>query len=229
MVKTHEHKALSIKLIILLVILLITLTGVLIDKSITKKPNLLYTNGAQNLSLEYKNNMKQTQLTIGDKDAPITMIAYIDYEDPYSKKLYSKTYQELKKEYIENNKLKIIIRNYPQLKHHENSLELAQIVHCTYEQDKSPLGFEVVLSERKTNIEDTKNTLSLLGINITKLDNCINSGKYENGILLDLQIAKNNGVTQTPTFIIGDEVIEGPKAFKEFEDIIDKKLNETIE
>src|SRR5437868_2511913 len=50
---------------------------------------------------------------LGDKNAPVTLVEFSDYECPFCKRHYDQTYPELKKNYIDTGKVKLVFRDFP--------------------------------------------------------------------------------------------------------------------
>ena len=50
---------------------------------------------------------------IGDEDAPVTIVEFSDYQCPYCYKFYTGAYPELKKNYFDTGKVKIVFRDLP--------------------------------------------------------------------------------------------------------------------
>ena len=63
-----------------------------------------------------------------------------------------------------------------------------------------------------------------LGANITQLDEYIASGAFNSEFENDKNMAIANGVQGTPSFIIGNILVDKPIAYSEFKKIIDDQL-----
>ena len=55
---------------------------------------------------------------LGDKNAPVTIIEFSDYECPFCKRHFDSTHPELVKKYIDTGKVKLVFRDFP-LSFHE--------------------------------------------------------------------------------------------------------------
>src|SRR3989344_1747752 len=49
---------------------------------------------------------------LGDKNAPITLIEFSDYECPFCKRHFDQVYSEIRKNYIDTGKLKLVYRDF---------------------------------------------------------------------------------------------------------------------
>jgi hypothetical protein len=62
---------------------------------------------------------------LGNQDAPITIIEFSDYECPFCKRSFEEMLPQLKKEYIEKGKVRLVYRDFP-LSFHENAHKRAR-------------------------------------------------------------------------------------------------------
>lgn len=51
--------------------------------------------------------------TLGDANAPVTILEFTDFECPYCKSFFTDTLPQLKSTYIDTGKAKLTVRNYP--------------------------------------------------------------------------------------------------------------------
>ncbi|MDQ3098567.1 MAG: DsbA family protein [bacterium] len=71
----------------------------------------------------------------GDKNAPITIVEYSDFECPYCGRFYEDTYKQLDTEYIKTGKVKIVFKDFP-LSIHAQAPKAAEAGRCAEEQGK---------------------------------------------------------------------------------------------
>ena len=62
---------------------------------------------------------------IGNKDAPLTMVEFTDFQCPFCKTFYSDTFPELKKNYIDTGKMRFFSRDLP-LDFHPDAMRAAR-------------------------------------------------------------------------------------------------------
>jgi protein-disulfide isomerase len=62
------------------------------------------------------------------------------------------------------------------------------------------------------------------GLDLQKFNSCFDSQKYKPVVENDLTLAHSLGFTQTPSFIINPQKVEGPQPLPEFKFLIDKEL-----
>ena len=63
-----------------------------------------------------------------------------------------------------------------------------------------------------------------LGLNQQQFDQCVDTKKYQAKIQAHEQLAEQQHIGATPSFIIGGKIIEGPRPYDEFKSIVDDAL-----
>lgn len=178
---------------------------------------------------------------IGDKNAKLTMIEFSDYECPFCKRYFDTTYQEIKKNYVDTGKIKIVYRDLP-LSFHQNAHKEAQAANCAKDQggDGAYFKFHDEMFAKTTSngtglsIEELPALASNVGLNGTLLKQCLESGKHKQEVDKDLADASKAGADGTPSFFIGkssqDGIIEGVRIigaqpFSSFKTVIEEQLS----
>ncbi len=177
---------------------------------------------------------------LGNKNAKITLIEFSDYECPFCKRHFDTVYPELKKDYIDTGKVKMVFRDLP-LGFHPNAPKQAEAAECARKQ-----GGDAVYYKYHDQIF-TKTTsggtgLALdqlpviakdLGLNVGKFQQCLDSGEFKAEVDKDLADAAKVGAKGSPTFFIGESTsngeiegikIVGAQPYSVFKAIIDEKL-----
>ncbi len=71
----------------------------------------------------------------GDKNAPITIVEYSDFQCPYCGRFYQDTYRKIDEEFIKTGKAKIVFKDFP-LSIHPQASKAAEAARCAQEQGK---------------------------------------------------------------------------------------------
>ena len=171
---------------------------------------------------------------LGSDSAPVTIIEFGDYQCPFCQRWNIETKPQIEKNYIESGKAKLLYIDFPivgidSLKAHASS-------YCADEQGLywqyhdhlyKNQGHENDGWARAEKLKDLASTLS--GLDSQKFNECLDSGKYENRVRENKNVATKSGATSTPTFIIigadgtGTQ-IKGAQPYSVFESVIDEKL-----
>lgn len=178
---------------------------------------------------------------LGDKNAKVALVEFSDYECPFCKRYYDETYSQLKKDYIDTGKIKLVFRNLP-LNFHQNAHKEAQAALCARDQGGDAVYYKY---HDEMFTRTTSNGLGLavdqlpviakdLGLNGETLKSCLDSGKYVSKVDSDLADASTYGATGTPSFFVGkvsaDNTITGSKIvgaqpLSSFKSVIDQELS----
>lgn len=149
---------------------------------------------------------------IGDPKAPLTLVEFTDYQCPYCVRFYKNTFPQLKKKYIDTGKMRLIIKDLP-LNFHQHARKAAQASRCAGEQGQFMGMHESLLSAGK-NIEEKhlSGFAKTHSLDMKSFNNCLNSDRYLADIDKDTEQARKEGITGTPTFVLGkttDNMIDG--------------------
>ena len=72
---------------------------------------------------------------LGDKDAEVTMLFYLDFQCGFTSRFYKTTFNKIKRDYIDHGKLKVIFRDLPG-EEHPMAAPAASIASCAGKQGK---------------------------------------------------------------------------------------------
>lgn len=178
---------------------------------------------------------------LGDKNAKLTLIEFSDYECPFCKRHFDQSFAQLKKEYIDTGKVKLVYRDLPLSFHDPMATKEAIAANCAREQGGDNTYFQYhdeIFKRTKSNgnglaVDDLYTIATDLGLNSNALKTCVDSEKYKDEVSKDLADATKVGASGTPTFFIGkstsDGIITGTKIvgaqpFSAFQAEIDKQL-----
>ena len=178
---------------------------------------------------------------LGDANAKITMIEFVDYECPFCKRFVDETLPQIKKEYIDNGKVKLVMRDLP-LSFHQNAHKESQAAECAREQggDTAYYKYHDEIFKRTTSngtglsLDQLPVIASDIGLNGSILQSCLDSEKYKAEVDRDLADASKYGATGTPSFFIGKSgsgntfrgtILVGAQPFESFKAAIDAALN----
>jgi protein-disulfide isomerase len=74
--------------------------------------------------------------SLGDPNAPVTIIEFSDFQCPYCRRFWEQTLPQLKSEYIDTGKVRLVYRDYPLSTIHPGALPAAMAAGCANEQGK---------------------------------------------------------------------------------------------
>lgn len=180
---------------------------------------------------------------LGDKNAPITIIEFSDYECPFCKRHFDQVYPDIKKDYIDTGKVKLVYRDFIAVpSHNPLATSEAMAAECAKEQggDSAYFKYHDEIFKRTTSNGNGLSVSQLaviakdLGLNSTIFGQCFDSNKYKDEVNEDIADASKAGVRGTPSFFVGKSsvggvidgtIIVGAQPFSAFKAVIDAELN----
>ena len=160
----------------------------------------------------------------GPAKAPITIVAFSDYQCPYCSRA-EVTIDEVLKKYPD--KVRLVYRHYP-LKFHNNAENAAMGAECAGDQGKFwEMHRAMFANQSKLAPADLTETAGGLGLDKDKFKACLDSGRHRAGVQKDFQDGQEYGVTGTPTFFINGIPMVGARGVDAFSEIIEAELERT--
>lgn len=160
----------------------------------------------------------------GDKNAPVTIIEWSDFECPYCARFYSQAYQQIDEQYIKTGKVKLVFRDFP-LSFHQNAQKAAEAAECAGEQGKYyEMHDKLFESGVGGGVNSFKQYAMVLGLDTAKFNDCLDSGKMASETQKDMQDGIKAGIKGTPGFIINGQLVSGAQPFSVFQEIIEEEL-----
>jgi len=158
----------------------------------------------------------------GDKNAPITIVEYSDFECPYCQRGYQ-VLEQVRQKY--GAKIRFIYKNLPLVAIHPKAMPAAQWFEAVAIQnpDKSFI-FQDKMFQNQSQIGDEffRKTVKDLGLDVKKAEKDRTSDAVQAKIEADVKEAKAFGFSGTPGFLINGVPLRGAYPVEEFDKIIAK-------
>jgi len=74
--------------------------------------------------------------SLGQEDAPVTIVEFSDYQCPFCKRHFSTVFSVIKKEYINTGKVRYVFRDFPIASLHPQAKKGHEAAYCAGEQNK---------------------------------------------------------------------------------------------
>lgn len=165
----------------------------------------------------------------GDKNAPVTIVEFSDYECPFCGRYVTETYPQIVKNYIDTGKVNYVFRDFP-LDSHASAKPAANAVECIREQGGDTMYFEyhdvLFSNQEELGVDKLKEYAATFAIDQTQFASCIDEGKYNAEVEADFAEGGSYGVRGTPAFFINGMLIAGAQPYEAFETIIEEALAE---
>jgi protein-disulfide isomerase len=176
--------------------------------------------------------------TLGSKNAKVTMVEFGDFQCPFCKQYYQQSYAQIKSQYIDTGKVKLIFRHFPLSTIHVNAQISAVAAECANQQGKFWEYHDKLYTDGqsdgagldKASLEKYASSLGLnsgtFGFGKNKFNQCLEGNATLSVVNADQAEGTKDGVTGTPTFYINGVQVVGAQPLTAFQAAIDKALKQ---
>ena len=168
------------------------------------------------------------RITVGNKDAKITIIAFESLTCSHCANFHKNVFPELKKEYLDTGLAKIEFRHFPLDIAAFNASKVAQ---CNNDGNSDILE-SLYANQQKwvkgSSVEEANKNLQIFlkneGFSID-FESCVNNKNIEDFVLNDrIEGAKNFKISSTPTIIINNKKFEKKLNYKNLKKALEKMI-----
>jgi len=177
---------------------------------------------------------------MGQTNAPVTIVAFSDFSCPYcaaasgdspelvaTMKSRSPSWTPpvpgIIDDYVKTGKAKLVFKYFPG---HGTGQEAMKLAWCANEQGKFWDVHNLFFANQNqiTNVTKLKELVAQTGTDMTALETCYASGKYDSKLNSDIAAGQAAGVSGTPTFIVNGKAVVGAVPFSDIKQVIDAEL-----
>jgi protein-disulfide isomerase len=162
---------------------------------------------------------------LGDENAPVTIIEFSDYQCPFCGRFWSDTLPQIKSEYIDTGKAKLVYRDFPLTSIHPLAQPAAEATECVREQGGDEAFYQyhdkIFANQQALSQPSLIAWADELGYDINE---CLSSGKFRGEVQKDTSDAQAAGGRGTPYFVINGKPLSGAQPFSAFQQIIEAEL-----
>ena len=179
---------------------------------------------------------------LGDKNAPVEIIEFSDYQCPFCRKFWTETLPSIKTEYIDTGKVKFVYRDFPLDSIHPGATPAAEAANCVRDKGGDEAYYKMhdkifqegniidggdpiigpVRGTAQFGAAELKNWAKDIGYDISS---CLDDRKFKGEVQKDLADATAAGGQGTPYFVINGKPLSGAQPFAAFKQVIDAELN----
>jgi protein-disulfide isomerase/rhodanese-related sulfurtransferase len=158
----------------------------------------------------------------GNPQASVTVVEFGDIECSICGTAEA-TAREIRKKY--GSRIRFVFRHFPLGRIHPRAEKAAEASECAAAQGKFWEALERFYRGRDDLSEAAlARYAGELGLDVGRFSQCLSSGEMAERIRRDLEDGRGLGVRGTPTFFVGQKVIEGPFEPAEFARLLDQEL-----
>jgi len=165
----------------------------------------------------------------GSAATTVWLLEVSDFQCPWCKRWHDETYAAIRREYVDNGKIRLAYLNFP-IPGHLNAWPAAIAAMCASTQGKFwPTHDRIFDTQDKWKALPSPrqyfDSLAVAaGANATKQQACSKSDRMRPLIEADQARARAAGVKSTPTFFVGDKMLEGAMPIDSFRKYINQAL-----
>lgn len=162
---------------------------------------------------------------MGDKNAPVTIIEFSDYQCPFCSRFYTGTLPQLKSEYIDTGKVRFVYRDFPLTSIHSEARPAAIAANCAETQGKYwEMHDKIFTNQQGLSDASYKAWATELGLDNAKFETCLRDPAMGSEVDQDLRDGASAGVQGTPAFFVNGQLLSGAQPFGAFKQVIDAEL-----
>jgi protein-disulfide isomerase len=173
----------------------------------------------------------ETLRTLGDPNAPVTIVEFSDYQCPFCLRHFQQTMPQLRAEYIDTGRVYYVFKDFPITSLHPVAQRVHEAARCAGEIGDSEGYWQAHdsffnNSQQLTDLPqpDLDNKLvQLTGeveIDEEAMRECLASGRYTDEVSADLAEGQSLGVNGTPGFFVNGYPVPGAQPYDVFQQVI---------
>lgn len=167
---------------------------------------------------DIQKRIQPTNPTTADTQAQTTLIAFVDFDCPYSQEAYP-TFKKIREKY--GPAVRVVFKQLPLTSIHPNAMAKAQASACAYEQGLFWQYHDTLFENQEPFSQDLLITIAeQIGLDVPTFTYCLDQEKTKQTILEDMQDAVDIGIRGTPTYILNGTVIEGTQDEQTWDSLI---------
>lgn len=182
----------------------------------------------------HERDAAQAGVVLGDPNAPVRIIQYIDFQCPHCRTFWDSIEPTLIEEYVEPGQASMELRNYAFLG--PESAAAAEATLCAADQNRG-WDYHDLLFLRQgrqnagvfsdSNLERYAGTIgdAFEDFDVDAWADCFDADTYTLQVQEENRVATNNGISSTPTVLINGSPIPGVQPVDVYRGAIDAELN----
>ncbi len=160
--------------------------------------------------------------TLGNRNAPVMLIEFADYECPYCQKVAADI-TKLAGEF--GDKLAVTFKDFP-LPMHAHAEKAAEAAQCAAEQGKFWEYHDTLFRTKQLDVDQLKEHAQALHLDQTQFSNCLDSGAQATLVQKEREEGMKLGLSGTPSFFINGHFVSGALDYATLRQMITQQLTE---
>lgn len=169
----------------------------------------------------------------GSHSAPVAVMVFSDFQCPFCRSFARNTMPEVRRHYVETNKVQVVFRHFPLEQIHSQARRAAEVAACLSSDDGFARIHDVLFAAPGIGEDVIAREATNAGLAPEDLARCV-SGRGRAQVESDLELARRIGIVATPTVLFGRRVaggllevtrrIDGAVPFAQVRTIVDELL-----
>lgn len=155
--------------------------------------------------------------TKGNDNAPVTIMAFVDFECPYSQSSHD-IFNKVVKQY--GSAVQVIYKHFPIASIHPQATNASLAAACAQEQGTFWEYYDTLFNQESLSDATYETAAKALGLNYAQFNACYSSKKYLATVDKDVQDGLMLGVQGTPTYFVNAKKIEGVPSLEQWNTIL---------
>lgn len=192
------------------------------SSNFTTDPHLAELQAASTFDGDITKYVRATNPQFGDPKAPLTILAFIDFQCPFTQKAYP-TLEEIRKKYAPVARL--VVKQFPLEAIHPQAKKAALASACAFKEGKFWDYYHTLFQNRDLDETAIQAYAVSTGIREENFLNCYTHETPIKEIEQDMQDGIDLGVRGTPTYFINNIKVEGAISTQTWDELILKAIN----
>ncbi|HEX5550975.1 MAG TPA: DsbA family protein [Nitrospira sp.] len=143
---------------------------------------------------------------IGPDSAPVTVIAYCDFECPFCGQAFVRT-KRLRERF--EHQLRLVYRHFPLIDRHPFAQQAAEASEAAAQQGRFWVMHDLLFEHQEDlETEDLYRYAEAAGLDLPRFKADLQGRVHASRVLFDVRSGRRSGVTGTPTFFLNDAWLE---------------------
>jgi protein-disulfide isomerase len=162
-------------------------------------------------------------LTLGDPDAPVTIVEFSDYQCPFCARYFQETWPRLKAEFMDTGRVRYVFKDFPLTNLHPQAPKAHEAARCAGKQgaywemhDHLFVG-QAEWAGYPDHLTVFKQYAAGLGLDTAAFDACLDSGRWAEAVNAALSEGARLGVRGTPSFFVDGYPLVGAQPYETFQ------------
>lgn len=160
---------------------------------------------------------------IGNPNAPVKLIAFIDFECPFCRAAYP-DFEAVINRY--GAAVEIIFKHFPIESIHPLAFDAAMAAQCAHDQDMFFPYYRLLFDEQKMDRLSLKQYAQTLGLDHATFTRCLDTEQHRQTVQNDFNDGLRVEVRGTPTYMLNQKKLEGVTAATHWQEAIIEALQE---